>query len=83
MGGLKKWVMGVKNRVKLKYGFSSGSVGKESTCKARDTGSILWVGKIPWRRAIATHTSIIAWEIPWTEEPGELQSKGSQRVRHD
>jgi len=32
---------------------------------------------------MATHFSILAWRIPWTEEPGELQSIGSQRVRHD
>ena len=32
---------------------------------------------------MATHSSILAWEIPWTEEPGGLQSRGSQRVRHD
>ena len=32
---------------------------------------------------MATHSSILAWEIPWTEEPGELQSTGSQRVGHD
>ena len=32
---------------------------------------------------MATHSSILAWEIPWTEEPGELQSLGSQRVRYD
>ena len=32
---------------------------------------------------MATHPSILAWEIPWTEEPGALQSMGSQRVRHD
>ena len=31
---------------------------------------------------MATHSSILAWEIPWTEEPGELQSLGLQRVRH-
>ena len=31
----------------------------------------------------ATHSSILAWRIPWTEEPGELQSMGSQRVGHD
>ena len=31
----------------------------------------------------ATHSSILAWRIPWTEEPGELQSTGSQRVGHD
>ena len=30
-----------------------------------------------------THSSIVAWKIPWTEEPGELQSMGSQRVRHN
>ena len=34
-------------------------------------------------KGIATHSSIIDWEIPWTEEPGGLQSMGSQRVRHD
>ena len=33
--------------------------------------------------AIATHFSTLAWEIPWTEEPGRLQSMGSHRVRHD
>ena len=32
---------------------------------------------------MATHSSILAWRIPWTEEPGGLQSTGSQRVRHD
>ena len=32
---------------------------------------------------MATHSSILAWEIPWTEEPGGLQSMGSQRIRHD
>ena len=34
-------------------------------------------------KEMATHSSILAWEIPWTEEPGGLQSKGLQRVRHD
>ena len=34
-------------------------------------------------KGIATHSSILAWRIPWTEEPGELQSMGLQRVRHD
>ena len=35
------------------------------------------------RRGMATHSSILAWTIPWTEEPGGLQSMGSQRVGHD
>ena len=34
-------------------------------------------------KAIATHSSTLAWKIPWTEEPGRLQSMGSQRVGHD
>jgi len=37
----------------------------------------------PWRRAMAAHSSILAWRTPWTEEPGGLQSTGSQRIRHD
>ena len=36
----------------------------------------------PLEKEMATHSNILAWEIPWTEEPGELQSMGSQRVRH-
>ena len=35
------------------------------------------------KKEMATHSSILAWKIPWIEEPGGLQSKGSQRVRHD
>ena len=34
-------------------------------------------------KEMATHSSILAWEIPWTKEPGMLQSMGAQRVRHD
>ena len=37
----------------------------------------------PLKEGVATHSSILAWEIPWTEEPGGLQSMGSQRVGHD
>ena len=37
----------------------------------------------PLEKEMATHSSILAWEIPWTEEPGGLQSMGSQRVGHD
>ena len=37
----------------------------------------------PLEKEMATHSSILAWEIPWTEEPGGLQSMGSQRVRHN
>ena len=34
-------------------------------------------------KEMATHSSTLAWKIPWTEDPGRLQSMGSQRVRHD
>ena len=37
----------------------------------------------PLEKETTTHSSILAWRIPWTEEPGELQSTGLQRVRHD
>ena len=37
----------------------------------------------PLEKEMATHSSILAWKIPWTEEPGRLQSMGLQRVGHD
>ena len=37
----------------------------------------------PLEKGMAIHSSIVAWRIPWTEEPGRLQSMGSQRARHD
>ena len=37
----------------------------------------------PLEKGVGTHYSILAWRIPWTEEPGRLQSVGLQRVRHD
>ena len=59
--------------------FPGGSDSKESACNAGDLGSILgW--EDPLERGMATHSSVLPWEIPWTEEPGELQSLGSQRV---
>ena len=44
--------------------------------------SLGW-GEDPLEKGMATHSSILAWEIPWTEEPGGLQSLGSQRVGHN
>ena len=54
--------------------------GRESTYSAGEAGSI--PGKIPWRRKWQ-RTTLFTWRIPRTEEPGGLQSVGSQRVRHD
>ena len=68
--------------------FPGGSAGKESACNAGDPGSI--PGLTPWKRKwqslekeMATHSSILAWKIPWTEEPGGLQSMGLLSVGHD
>ena len=45
-----------------------------------------WVRSLGWEdpleKGMATHSSVLAWRIPWTEEPGWLQSVGSQRVAH-
>jgi len=56
--------------------YTGGSDGKESACNSGDPAS-------PLEKGMATYFSILAWEIPWTEEPGGLQSMRSQRVRHD
>ena len=47
--------------------------------QCRRPGFNPWVGKIPWRRKMATHSSILAWKIPWTEETGGLQPMGSEK----
>ena len=59
-------------------GFLGGSDGKESACNAEDMGSILGSEDL-LENGMATHSSIFAWRIPWTEEPGELLPMGSQR----
>ena len=43
--------------------------------------SLVWEG--PLEKEMATHSSVLAWKIPWTEEPGELKSVGSKRLGHD
>ena len=63
-------------------GFLGGSDGKESAHNTEDLGSIPgW--EDPLEEGMAAHSSILAWRIPWMEEPGGLQSMGSQRVGHD
>ena len=61
-------------------------MGKESACNARDTGdasSIPPGTADPLEKGMATYSSVLAWRILWTEEPGGLQSMGSQRVGHN
>ena len=64
-------------------GFPGHTSGKEPTCKfwrQKTCRFDPWVRKIPWRRAWQPTPVILAWRIPWTEEPGELQSIGSKEV---
>ena len=65
-------------------GFSDGSDGKEFACNVGDPSLIPGSGRSdPLEKGMATHSSILSWRIPWTEEPGTLQSMRSQRVEHD
>ena len=63
-------------------GFPGSSDGKESACSVGDSGSSLGQEN-PLEKGMAIHSSIPVWRIPWTEEPGGLQSMGSQRVGHN
>ena len=64
--------------------FLGGSDGKESACNMGDPGSIPGSGKSPGEeKGMKTHSGILAWGIPWTEEPEELQFMVLQRVKHD
>ena len=66
----------------LRGGFPGSTAGKESTCNVGDLSSIPGLGWSP-EEGMATHSSILAWRIPWTEEPGGLQSMESHRVGHN
>ena len=75
------------SHIKIDWNFISvyfpyGSDGKVSAYNSGDPGSIPGSGRSPGE-GMATHSSILAWKIPWTEEPGGLQSTGSQRVGHN
>ena len=65
-------VFSVWNVLPLVLGFPGGSDSKESASSVGDLGLIPGLGRSP-----------VAWRIPWTEEPGRLQSMGLQRVGHD
>ena len=67
-------------------GFPGGTVIKnlpDNAGDTRDTGSITGPGRSPGRGNDNPQSSILAWRIPWAEEPGGLQFRGSQTVRHD
>ena len=70
------------------WGFPGGTSGEELTCQCRRHKSFNpWFQSLGWEdpleEGMATHSSILVWRIPGTEEPGGLQSIGLQRVEHD
>ena len=62
--------------------FPGGTDGKESACSTGGMSPIPGSGRSPGG-GNGTHSSILVWRTPWTEEPGGLQSVGSQRVGHN
>ena len=63
--------------------FPGGSDDKASAYNAWDPGSIPGLGQDPLEKEMATHSSTLAWRMPWMEEPGRLPSMGSQRVGYN
>ena len=72
----------LNSNLRKDMGFPGGSDCKESTSNAGDLGLIPGLGR-SLKEDLATHSSILAWRTPWIEEPGGLQSMGSQRAEHD
>ena len=75
-------LMGLWSSILGGRGFPSGLVVKNLPA-IRDTWVLSLGQEDPLEEGLATHSSILAWRIPWTEEPGGLQSMGLQRVAHD
>ena len=71
---------GKKSKWWKDLGFPGGSYGKESACNVGDPGPILGSGRSPGEGNV---NPLQAWRILWTEDPGRLQSMGSQRVGHN
>ena len=72
----------IYTHIYINVGFPCSSVSKESPAVQKTRVQSLG-GEDPQEKEIATHPSILAWKIPWTEEPDGLQSMGLQRVGHE
>ena len=66
---------------KRELGLPCWCSGKESACQWRRRRFNFWIRKIPLEKGMGTHSSILAWEIPWTEEPGRPQFMGWLKSR--
>ena len=78
--GIKPWRVSVRHRALR--GFAVGSTGKEPACQCRRCKRRR-DQEDPLEEGVAIHSSILAWRIPRTEEPGKLGFTGLQRVGHD
>ena len=66
------------------FGFPGGSTVKTLLASVEDMGSVRGIGQEELLEAkMAIHSSIVAWEIPWIEEPDGLPAHGVTRIRHD
>ena len=72
----------LKEGIKVKWGFLVAQRVKNLPA-TQETQVQFLVQEDPLKKGMATHSSTLAWRIPWTEEPDGLQSVGSQRVRHN
>ena len=83
--GRRAWRLAVEK--KARYNTSQRLPQVAQTAKNLPTMREMWIQSLGWEDALekemATHSSILAWRIPWTEEPGGPQSMGSQRVGHN
>ena len=75
-GSKREFFTEIENLVEFMDGFPGGSAGKESTCNAGELGSIPGLGRFPGE-GTATHSSILAWRIPWTIQSTDSQRKGA------
>ena len=77
----------VQNRVLQALNVYCGASLVAQMVKGLPAMWVIWVQSLAWEdlleKGMATHSSTLAWKIPWTEEPCKLQSMGSQRVGHD
>ena len=72
----------VCSKIWLCRGFPGGSVVRNTSVNVGDARDMIWSLGRPLEKEMRTHSSILVWRIPWTEEPGGLQSMRSQRVGH-
>ena len=72
-----------KHSTGLEWGFPGGASGKEPACQCRRHKGLTLGWEDSLENGMATHSSILAWRILWTEEPGGLQTTGLQKSRHD